>query len=138
MKRSEARNCAFTILFEAGFDEACFQPVEAYEKAIETRGLLSDKYVRDVLEGVAAHREEIDDAIVEASHGWKKERISHVSMAVLRLAAYEMFYREDVPLRVSLNEAIELSKTYDDEKAYSFVNGVLNTLMHDARAKGEE
>ncbi len=137
MKRTEARECAFAILFEASFEKP-FQPIAAYEKAIETRDVENNKYVRDVLTGVAEHLEVIDDAITVAAHGWKKERISHVSMAILRLAAFEMFYREDVPLRVSLNEAIELSKKYDDEKAYGFVNGVLNNLMHDERAKGEQ
>ncbi len=137
MKRNESRECAFSILFESGFDKD-FQPVSAYEKAIETRGLEDDRYVRDVLAGVAEHISDIDEAVSAASHGWKKERISHVSMAILRVAAFEMFYREDVPLRVSLNEAIELSKKYDDDKAYGFVNGVLNALMHDDRAVGEK
>ena len=49
-------------------------------------------------------------------------------MAIIRLAAYEIMFCEDIPPRVSINEAIELSKKYDDEKAYSFVNGVLNAL----------
>ncbi len=137
MKRTEARESAFTILFEAGFEEP-FQPISAYEKAIEKRGVVRDDYVTELLNGVTEQLVTIDDAIVLASHGWKKERISRVSMAILRIAAYEMFYREDVPLRVSLNEAIELSKKYDDEKAYGFVNGVLNALMHDPRAKGEQ
>ncbi len=137
MKRAESRECAFTILFEAGF-EAEFSPIGAYEKAIETRGVADDKYVRRILNGVEAHLTTIDEAITGAALGWKRERISHVSMAILRLAAYEMFYEEDVPLRVSLNEAIELSKKYDDEKAYGFVNGVLNALMHDERAVGEK
>ncbi len=137
MKRTEARENAFAILFEAGF-ESVFQPITAYEKAIETRGVEKNAYVCDILTGVSEHLDMIDSAIEEASHGWKKERISHVSMAILRLAAYEMFYREDVPLRVSLNEAIELSKKYDDEKAYGFVNGVLNAFLHDERAIGEQ
>ncbi len=137
MKRNESRECAFSILFEAGFDTAT-QPIAAYDKAIETRGVADDKYARAILEGVEAHIDTIDAAITDASHGWKKERISHVSMAILRLAAFEMFYMEDVPLRVSLNEAIELSKKYDDDKAYGFVNGVLNKLMHDERAVGEK
>ncbi len=137
MTRKESRECAFSILFEAGFDTE-LQPIAAYEKAIETRDVKEDAYVRMILNGVAAQKEMLDEAISAASHGWKRERISKVSMAILRLAAYEMFFVEEVPLRVSLNEAIELSKKYDDEKAYGFVNGVLNALMHDERAKGEK
>ena len=66
---------------------------------------------------------------MEASlQGWKKERVSPVSMALFRLSAYEMMFMEEIPIRVSINEAIELSKKYDDEKAYIFVNGVLNSI----------
>jgi DNA polymerase III alpha subunit (gram-positive type) len=59
----------------------------------------------------------------------KKDRVSPVSISILRLAAYEIMFIEDIPARVSLNEAIELAKKYDDEKSYAFVNGVLNALI---------
>lgn len=137
MTRKEARECAFTVLFEAGFDETP-DPVAHYETAIETRDVANNKFVRDIVVGVREHLDVIDEAIAGYSVNWSKERISKVAIAVLRLACYEMFFREDIPLRVSLNEAIELVKKYDDEKAYSFANGVLNALMHDARAVGEK
>ena len=60
-----------------------------------------------------------------------KERISPVSMAILKLGCYEIMFMEDIPSKVSINEAIELSKKYDDEKSYSFVNGVLNAVAAD-------
>lgn len=137
MTRKEERELAFAILFEYGFDSG-ETPLSHYEKAIETRGEKDSAYVRRVLDGVEKNLGLIDSTIDSYALNWKKERISRVSMAVLRLAAYEMFYMEDVPLRVSLNEAIELSKKYDDEKAYGFVNGVLNSLLHDERAVGEK
>ena len=72
---------------------------------------------------------QIIDETVEASlQGWKKERVSAVSTALFKLAAFEMMFMEDIPVKVSINEAIELSKKYDDEKAYGFVNGVLNAV----------
>ena len=137
MTRKEARECAFTVLFEAGFDAAP-DPVSHYETAIESRGMEEDAFVRDIVLGVKDHLDVIDETITKYADNWSKERISKVSIAVLRLACYEMFFREDIPLRVSLNEAIELVKKYDDEKAYAFVNGVLNAFMHDARAVGEK
>ena len=70
----------------------------------------------------------LDEAVEKNSTGWKKERISPVSMAILRLACYEIMFMEDIPARVSINEAVELAKKYDDEKSYSFVNGVLNAV----------
>ena len=136
MKRKQARETAFSILFEYGFDTAV-TPIGHYETAIAYRDLEEDAYVRTVLTGVEANLSEIDAAIDAASSNWKKERISRVSMAVLRLAVYEMFYMQDIPLRVSLNEAVELSKSFDDDKAFGFVNGVLNAIMADERCVGQ-
>ncbi|MBQ4324973.1 MAG: transcription antitermination factor NusB [Clostridia bacterium] len=136
MKRKQARETAFSILFEYGFDTSV-SPLGHYETAISVRDVEEDSYVRNVLAGVEAHLADIDAAIDAASSNWKKERISRVSMAILRLAVYEMFYREDIPLRVSLNEAVELSKSFDEDKAYGFVNGVLNAIMADGRCVGQ-
>jgi N utilization substance protein B len=58
------------------------------------------------------------------------DRISPVSMAILRLGCYEMMFIPDIPTRVSINEAVELAKKYDDEKSYAFVNGVLNSFAN--------
>ena len=60
--------------------------------------------------------------------GWSKESVSYVSRAIITLSTYEIMFKEDIPVRVSINEAIELAKKYDEEKAYSFVNGVLNKV----------
>ena len=70
----------------------------------------------------------IDEAIEKSLIGWKSKRLSFVSRAVLRLAVYEMMFIPDIPAKVSINEAIELSKKYDDEKAYMLVNGSLNAV----------
>jgi N utilization substance protein B len=73
----------------------------------------------------------IDERMEKHLKGWKKERISPVSMAILRLGFYEMLYVSDIPSKVTINEAIELAKKFDDEKSYSFVNGVLNALARE-------
>ena len=75
--------------------------------------------------------DELDAEINEASQNWDSDRISRVSRAILRLALYEIRYEDDIPTKISVNEAIELAKTYDDEKAFSFVNGVLGRLGTD-------
>ena len=67
--------------------------------------------------------------------GWKTERMSRVSHAILRLAVYEMLYRDDIPSRVTLNEAIELTKKFDAERAKAFVNGILNSVKNDVGEK---
>ena len=127
MQRKTARENAFLLIFESvcKSDETA---EEIFTKATELRGLEYDEYVRDTFFGSYENKESIDAEIEKHLTGWKKNRISSVSMAVLRLAAYEMLYISDIPAKVSINEAVELAKKYDEEKSYSFVNGVLNAL----------
>ena len=134
MQRKIARENAFILIFESVCkkDETA---EEIFAKATEVRELEVDDYVKRVFFGSYEQSALIDEAIKRNSKGWKLERISSVSMAILKLAAYEMLFDEDIPTRVSINEAIELSKKYDDEKSYSFVNGVLNALSDELDKK---
>ena len=77
----------------------------------------------------------IEECIEKALVGWSRDRISLSSIAILRLATYELMFMEDIPAKVSINEGIELAKRYDDDKAYSFVNGVLNKVAEDLGRK---
>jgi N utilization substance protein B len=127
MQRKAARENTFILIFEqvSKKDETA---EEIFDKATTVRGLEYDDYVRTVFFGTNENAQIIEETVSKHSMGWKKERISPVSMAILRLAIYEMLFIEDIPDRVSINEAIELSKKYDDEKSYAFVNGVLNAV----------
>lgn len=127
MQRKIARENAFILIYESIFKKID-APSEIFEMATSYRELETDDYVKNVFFGSCEKAEEIDAAIEKNSTGWKKERISPVSMAILRLACYEIMFMDDIPARVSINEAIELSKKFDDEKSYSFVNGVLNAV----------
>lgn len=130
MQRKLARENAFVLIFESVCkkDETA---EEIFEKATVIRGLEFDDYVKTVFFGSYENSAKIDEAMEKHFKGWKKERVSPVSMAVLKLGCYEIMFMEDIPSRVSINEAIELSKKYDDEKSYSFVNGVLNAVAKD-------
>ena len=134
MNRKAARENAFLLLYEcvSKKDESA---EEIFEKAVDVRELEADEFVKEVFFGVGEHLSQIEAEIAENLVGWKKERVSLVSMALLRLGVYEILYREDIPVKVSINECIELSKKYDDEKAYIFVNGVLNAV---AKKKAEQ
>ena len=131
MTRREAREAAFGLLFESEFrmDEA----VDIiYQTSTDNREIPDNPYIREVYFGVMEHRAEIDAMIEAHAKGWTVSRMSRVSRAVLRLAAYEMIYmRETVPFRVSINEAIELSKKFDSEKAKGFINGILNAIKNE-------
>ena len=134
MQRKLARENAFMLIFESvcKTDEVA---EEIFLKATEHRDLETDDYVKSVFFGSYEKKEELDSAIEKHLMGWKKNRISPVSRAILALAAYEMLSREDIPAKVSINEAIELSKKYDDEKSYMFVNGVLNAVAKSIEAE---
>ena len=127
MNRKTARENAFILLFEKSIkNEETFE--EIFIKATEERSLEVDEYVKKVFFGNAENETVIEMKIDECLVGWKKERISYVAKAVLKLATYELMFMEDIPVKVSINEAVELSKKYDEDKAYVFVNGVLNKI----------
>ena len=85
------------------------------------------QFVKESFVGVISAESEIDKAISELSNGWKLSRIAKVTLSVLRLAAYEIIFT-DTPAKAVINEALEISKKYDDPKATGFINGILNNL----------
>ena len=134
MNRSQARENAFIMLFEAECrdDETA---LEIFEYAEQLNEFEINDYVKKVFFGVFERRKEINELIDANSVGWNKKRISPVSRAILALSTFEMLAVDDVPARVAINEAIEISKKYDDEKSYTFVNGVLNAIANALGAK---
>ena len=134
MNRTEARENAFILLFEADChdDETA---LEIFEYAEQFRDFEINDYVKTVFFGVFERRKEISELIEANLVGWNKKRISPVSRAILALSTFEMLALDDVPARVAINEAVELSKKYDDEKTYIFVNGVLNVVADTLNVK---
>lgn len=135
MTRRQAREAVFELLFETEFDMDR-TPAQVLALAQEDRELGEDSYVEQAYLGAMEHREVLDVLLSKFSHGWKTDRMSRVSRAVLRLCTYEMLYCEEIPTNVSLNEAVELAKKFDDPKARAFVNGVLNSIKNEIEAKG--
>ena len=129
MTRKEARETVFGLLFESEFrtEESA---EEIYATSTENREIPEDEYVRDTYFAICEKREEIDAVIGENSNGWRPDRLSKVSRSILRLAVYELMFDESIPYSVSINEAVELSKKFDEEKARSFINGVLNSVKN--------
>ena len=128
-EKRERRNALLEILFESEFrkDET---PEDIYIVSSEERELSQEvrTYVKEIYFDLIDKLEIIDGYINKASEGWKTTRLSKLSRCILRLATYEMLYVEDVPAVIAINEAVELSKKYDDPKAKSFINGVLNRI----------
>ncbi len=99
--------------------------VENYEGNIKEIDLT---YVKRALIGVENNKEAIDEAISSNLQNWKIDRISKVNLTILRLAAYEILFDENVPRNVAINEALEITRRYSDEKSVSFINGVLDKI----------
>ena len=99
--------------------------VENYEGNIKEIDLT---YVKRALIGVENNKEAIDEAISANLQNWKIDRISKVNLTILRLAAYEILFDENVPRNVAINEALEITRRYSDEKSVSFINGVLDKI----------
>ncbi|HIU14892.1 MAG TPA: transcription antitermination factor NusB [Candidatus Ventricola intestinavium] len=92
------------------------------------------RYIDDVVTGVREHAAQIDEQIAACLRGWTLQRLSRVDLAILRLAVYEMEYAS-VPVAVSINEAVELTRKYSSEESCPFVNGVLGTISRKRTAK---
>ena len=129
--RRAARETVFALLYETEF-HAGESAEEIYALAVDNREIDPENaYIRDVYFGVMANIEAVDALIGRHAKGWKTNRLSRVSRAVLRLGAYELAFVEDVPAPVAINEAVELSKKFDDPKARAFINGVLNAVKYE-------
>ena len=131
--RREERQQALGFLFERLFRDDSAD--EVFEDALEARDERISSYAKRVVNGVEEHLAEIDEKLEAALKGWKKNRISKVSLTILRIAVYEMLYMDKVPVGVSINEAVELAKSYATPEDASFVNGVLGTVAKDVKKK---
>ncbi len=130
-KRHENRENAFTLLFAKEFDRET-DPADFYQAYLDNNDVQYTDYVKNTFLGVCEQCDTIDRAIEEVSVKWKLSRMATVTRTVLRLAVYEMTCSE-VPVKVVINEAIEIAKKYDDENSTGFVNGILNKI---ARNRG--
>lgn len=124
MKRREAREKAVQTLFQLDNNEMSVE--EAISYIID--GPL-DPFYEKLVRGTVENVQQLDDEITNKLENWSIDRLPKIERTVLRLAVYELLHNEDVPDKVVLNEAIELCKTFGDEKSGRFVNGVLSKFQ---------
>ena len=129
MSRKSARINAFSLLYQmnATGDGAEDTLALFYEENPELPDA-DREYIDNVVTGASKHLEQIDGLIEKNLKNWVLQRVAKVNLALLRLGVFEMLYRPDIPVSVTVNEVVELSKTYDDEKGGKFVNGVLGSI----------
>lgn len=136
LKRKEAREVVVGLLFETEFKTE-ENSSEIFAISTENREIPEDEYINAAYFGVCENKDKIDELIGAHSNGWKTHRLTRLSRSVMRLAVYEMLFCEDIPHSVSINEAVELTKKFDDPKAKAFVNGVLNSIKDALEAEGK-
>ncbi|ANU11152.1 N utilization substance protein B-like protein [Planococcus antarcticus DSM 14505] len=121
MKRHEAREKALQTLFQLEGTELTIDEAMDHVMAGE-----NDNFYSLLVQGTHANVAEIDEKLVGHLENWSLERLPKIERTILRMAIFELNYMEDAPSRVIMNEAIELSKTFGDDKSSRFVNGVLS------------
>lgn len=119
MRRSDQRRAAIFALYQ---EEVTGRPAAS---SVDD----AKPFTRDLVEGVDAHREEFDAEIARLARGWELNRIAALEKSILRVALFEVRYREDVPNEVAVDEAVSLAKKYCGADAPGFVNGILGTAV---------
>ncbi|HBL05905.1 MULTISPECIES: transcription antitermination factor NusB [unclassified Clostridium] len=131
MNRRKSREIATRLIFEMSINKESYVDIienfrENTEEKIED---IDFEYVIRVLKGVSENEAQINETITKYLVKWKLERLPKMNLAILKMATYEILFDEDIPNKVTINEAIELAKRYGDDNAPSFINGVLNNLI---------
>ncbi|WP_160688795.1 transcription antitermination factor NusB [Clostridium sp. C2-6-12] len=130
MNRKLSREKTMELLFgmtlsKDTIEEAIENFIDNYEGNIKEIDLT---YVKQALIGIENNKEAIDKVIEENLHNWKLDRISKVNLSILRLSTYELLYDKEIPTNVAINEALEITRRYSDEKSVGFINGVLDKV----------
>ena len=136
MKREDVREKTMQLVYQmdmtGDFEVADLSMVDENVKAA------GKKQAAETLAAVQDHHEEIDKIITDNLDNWTLERIAKTDLAILRTAVAEMLYVESIPVRVSINEAVDLAKKYGDERSYAFINSVLGKISRSLNDSAKE
>jgi len=152
MNRKKSRELIMKLLFEMSINREDFRSVlanleenlgkkndskendgaaEVYSENVDKLKSVDMEYVKRVVKGIEENKDSLDRKIEKYLRNWKLNRLSKVDVAILRICTYEFLYEQDIPEKVSINEAIELAKKYSSEKSAPFINGVLGNMIKD-------
>lgn len=140
MSRKVAREVAFKIVFELAFqnDEEAEKLFNKLVETSEEKYEITEEdnaYVNEITTGIQGNESSIDEQIKKYLKDWSFERISKIDLAILRLAIYEIKYREDIPCKVSVNEAVELAKIFGEDSSPAFINGILAEVLKESEVE---
>lgn len=124
MNRRTAREKAMQILFQFNMNDTSAE--DAIHLFLEDEP--SSLFLETIVQGVSENKEKIDDKIEEHLENWSLDRIAIVERTILRIAVYELLYEDEIPVSVSINEAVDIAKKFGDDMSGPFVNGVLSKI----------
>ncbi len=128
--RGKARKRAVDLLYEADMRSVSAVTVLAERLALADPPV--NDYTVELIEGMSTNLERIDEILSAYAEGWTVQRMPGVDRAVLRLAIYELLWREDIPAAVAIDEAVELAKSLSTDESPRFINGVLARVLQDS------
>lgn len=128
MGRKNAREGAMKVVYQMEMREEFSSEILDIYFNNNNYSESESEYISDFISKIFDKLDSIDEYISDNIHGWSIERLSKVDLSILRIAVYEILYREDIPLEVSINEAIEIAKKYSSDDSFKFINGVLGGI----------
>lgn len=152
MTRSNAREIAVHFVFALGFSHGTPEELFSERMTRQTFARLEEEqslyaefpnmeqraYIEKLARGVYEHREELDGYISKYAIGWKISRIPRIVLAILRVCMYEILYMGDVPNAAAINEAVELTKQYEEQELAAFVNGILGSFVRSEKESSDK
>ena len=135
MNRSAMREEAFKVIYSMQIQkvENKEEQIELYIESNNINNKEAQEYIKDVALGIEKYQENIDNQIKQnLKENWRIERISKIDLSILRLAIYEIEYKE-IPYKVAINEAVELAKKYGEDTSKNFVNGILASIIKEEK-----
>ena len=130
IKRRRSRESAIQVLYQRDRTKQDAQKALAHFKEHFLEKKENDEFLVRIVLGVLDHEKEIDQLIEHYSENWRLDRIAPIDRAILRMAIFELLYCEEIPPKVTLNEAVDLGKQYGSEDSGSFINGILDQILN--------
>lgn len=131
MSRTEIREQAFKLIYSLEVQSAddLGEQIDLYLENNEIKNKESEEYIKDIILGINKNKKDIEDIIKSClQSNWTIERISKINISILKLAIYEIKYK-DIPFKVEINEAVELAKKYGEDSSSKFINGALASAI---------
>lgn len=130
MNRRKSRELAMKLLFESSINKKQVDEIiDDYKEQNEDHKSMDFDYIKNLLSGIQEKESFLNEKIEGSLTNWKLSRISKINMAILKIAVFEIYFVEEIPDKVSVNEAIELAKVYSDEKSPAFINGAIGNII---------